>query len=439
SRLDRAEAAARAGRDDQAATLLSEVVALSASTRLGDPVMARLSALDAELERRAGARAAISEQRELLARVDAEVASGDFEQAAALLAGCFTARRTPEALRLWEDNCRAEAVAACEKFASARLLEARIAQKAGFRAAVAPLAAAVSKVLAVLPESPELKAELARLTAPAAPSQPVQPKSPPVGIPPAPRSFSYDATIVAPQPVVQRPAASAVRPTPCDRLTLEYRRGELEKRRLHILSARSVTFGRSSAADVLVRVLSTTGDAERVNRMIGRRHFTIENGSTFITLVDGARGDNGTVEASKNGVFVDGRKILYPRSIEGRGEMLHAASQQMATDVAHWSLRKIQGDAIGASVPASLCPGGDGRWPLVSGLFMARQDEMPEDVLLVWGAAPLGIVDQSLAQFWVVRSGDGFLIWDGYAPSDAAQSSESLRLLSAGRLSHIGA
>lgn len=433
-KLDRAEAAMQEGADETAAALMAEVVAISQSAPLGSLVTTRLAALDSELDRRAVTKALQGELAEALSRSEALVARGEFARAAETLAALFTTPRAPEVAPVWESQCRQGAVAAGEKFASARLLEARIAQKAGYKAAVAPLVAAVSKILAVLPDSRELKAELARLSAPPAPA------AAPVRTAPAPagRAFSYDATIVAPPAATPRPVAA--RPANCDRLTYEYQRGDFDKRRLHVLSVRSAVFGRSVAENVqiLVRVLSSTGDAERVNRMIGRRHFTIENGNTFITLVDGARGDNGTVEASKNGVFIDGRKVLYPRGIEGRGEMLHIASQTMSTDVAHWSLQKVSGESVGTSLPAQLTPA-DGRWPMVSGLYMARQDEMPEDVLFVWGAVPLGMVDQSLSRYWIVRSGEGFLVWDGQTARDAAQPPEGLRLLSSGRLSHIGA
>lgn len=334
---------------------------------------------------------------ETKAQVDTLVFQGEYDAAATLLTDQLKGPDSPSERAAWEASQRDGLMETAAQFATARLDEARAAQKAGYRAAAAKLADVVLTIAPFLPTKNELEAECALLR----------------------------AVTAAP------PAAS-----PCSCLTIEYSRADSGKRRLHVLTGMSATFGRSVNADVVVRVMASMGDAEKINRLIGRCHFIVENTGSFVNIIDGSRAENGTIKASTNGVFIDGKRVVYPRSIEGRGEMLHIASQQLASHVAHWSLRLVNGDP--ASIPDAvrqLRP--EGKWPQMSGLFMARKDDMPEDVLFVWEAVPLSIVDAKLARYWLVRSGDGLLVWDGTSARDVVNCGV-LDVLSTGKLSHIG-
>jgi hypothetical protein len=334
---------------------------------------------------------------EAKARVTELASRGDYEAAAAVLIKNFNGPDSPAEREVWESVPHDELVEAATQFAAARLADAHSAQKAGYLTAAAALADVVLTIAPFLPGMAELEAACDSLKL---------------------------------RPVTQPKA------TPCSSLTIEYRRGDAGKRRLHILSNLSATFGRSVNSDVVVRVMASMNDAEQINRLIGRCHFMVENAGRFVNIIDGARGENGTIKASTNGVFIDGRRLVYPRSIEGRGETLHIASQQLASHVAHWTLKLVGGETEPLpDAVRQLCP--EGKWPQVSGLFMARQDEMPEDVLFVWEAVPLSIVDAGLARYWLVRSGDGFLVWDGASVRDLPTSG-LFPVLSTGRLAHIG-
>lgn len=226
-------------------------------------------------------------------------------------------------------------------------------------------------------------------------------------------------------------------PEPCSRLSIEYKRAG-QVRRLHIITAETVVFGRSASCDVVVRVLARGGDATLANRTIGRRHFTIENSGAYASVLDGVRVEGGAVEASKNGTFVDGRKVVYPCLIEGRGEILQITPRPVAPDLAHWSLHCWQSETVCAELSSELRSVTCANAPRVAAVYMERLDEMPEDVLILWSALQLGKVDKSLEGLALARSGEGLLLQKGPEIMDIRSVGSVLKLLSLGRLSHIG-
>jgi hypothetical protein len=390
--LSRAEAALTASDEALAANLAAEVRFAYSPDRPAGSVAARLDAIAASLEESAGRRRMVATMKERLARADSLVVRGDYEGASQLLREALTEKVSARNAGEWESLCRPELAAACEKFALARLAEAQMASRSGRAAAVAPLAAVTERLTDLFPGGEAIRAEFAKLSS-----------------------------------VVTLPNLR-----PCGRMSLEYSRGGFSRRRLQVIAAPSVVFGRAASADVVVRVATPPGDPRRSNQVIGRRHLTIEVTPTAITLLDGVRCEGGTVEASKNGIFLDGRKILYPKKIGGSGEVLSIASAQPGAEVARWALRIVRGSEAGDLPGALTVQGGT---PEIAGLYLERRDEIAEDILLLCGPAPLAVADTSLAPLVLVPTGSGLALWDGRAVRDAAEGVPGAQVLSAGQLS----
>ncbi len=224
----------------------------------------------------------------------------------------------------------------------------------------------------------------------------------------------------------------------CACLTLAYSRGT-QKRRLHVVTAQCITFGRKEPSDVLLHVLASKGaDGTRINQVIGRRHFFIENIGTYAMVYDGARDTGGSISPSKNGTYVDSRKLNYPYSIIGNGEILQVTGATLGSEVAHWKLQQwTTRQLLGCGdAPAELKSASGQVAPVVSAIYMARQDEVPEDVLILWNAAKLDNIDKSLEGLWLVRSGKGILLWDGKSFSDLRSPDAKLKPLSLDKLAH---
>jgi hypothetical protein len=387
-----AEAALTASDEALAANLAAEVRFAYSPDRPAGSVAARLDAIAASLEESAGRRRMVATMKERLARADSLVVRGDYEGASQLLREALTEKVSARNAGEWESLCRPELAAACEKFALARLAEAQMASRSGRAAAVAPLAAVTERLTDLFPGGEAIRAEFAKLSS-----------------------------------VVTLPNLR-----PCGRMSLEYSRGGFSRRRLQVIAAPSVVFGRAASADVVVRVATPPGDPRRSNQVIGRRHLTIEVTPTAITLLDGVRCEGGTVEASKNGIFLDGRKILYPKKIGGSGEVLSIASAQPGAEVARWALRIVRGSEAGDLPGALTVQGGT---PEIAGLYLERRDEIAEDILLLCGPAPLAVADTSLAPLVLVPTGSGLALWDGRAVRDAAEGVPGAQVLSAGQLS----
>lgn len=355
--------------------------------------------------RAASAQSVSATADQLLGEIEVYVSKGDFARAASALVAALGVRREGPDKEAWNSGARQKVEQYAIRFAKARMNEAREAQKSGYRQAVESLADLAGDVLQLVEGGAALLEECTRI------------------------KMSGDTVA----------ATWAKSGTSCTRLTIEYIKGDINKRRLHILSLPSATFGRSSDADVTVRVLSGGSDINKYNRILGRLHFTLENCGNSVMLVDGTRGDDGSIAPSKNGVFVNGNRIGPTLRIDGSGTVIHAASRMDLPCVAHWNVDMYPSGDFTAGMPAgvqSLQP--SGRWPSLAGMMMTRLDEMPEDVLFVWGAVPLRLIDEKLSPYWLIRGMDRMLFWNGSGACDVAGASGRLKIISLGKLSYIG-
>ncbi len=392
--LARAEAALAASDEALAANLAAEVRFAYSPDRPAGAVAARLEALAAALESLAGRRRMVATSKARLARADSLVVRGDYEGASQLLCEALTEKVSAGNEKDWEILCRPELISACEKFVRARLAEAQQASLSGRAAAVAQLAGVAERLTGLISGGEAIRAEFAKLS----------------------------STVTLPNL------------RPCARMSLEYSHGGFSRRCLQVIAAPSVVFGRSVSADVVVRVATPPGDPRRSNQVIGRRHLTIEITPAAITLIDGVRGESGTLEASKNGIFLDGRKVLYPKKIDGSGEVLSIASAQLGAEVARWTLHLVKVAEAG-ELPGVLAP--QGGFAGIAGLYMERRDEIAEDLLLLCGPVPLAAADASLAPLVLVPTGGGIALWDGSTAKDATEGVPGAKVLSAGQLSFV--
>jgi len=400
--LSKAEEALREGEDAKAIGFLDQAEGLAESIPLQDDILSRIGGIRAILDRRAREAAVISRHKDAMAGVERLMTRRDYVQAAATLKDSVREPPEGEVRQIWIKCCKKQALETGEKVSAAILSAARALLNAGKKDEAKQALSAASELIQLLPGAKGLAEECAKLGA--------------------------IINLNVPESIV-----------PCDRFTIEYRHGDMLKRRLHVVSRQAVTFGRSNSfSDVIVRVMATSGDAQKVNMLISKRHFTIERDENYAILADGAKQDNGTFEASKNGVYLDEKRITLRDKIKG-GELLHIATSKLTRDTAQWSLKVIRQGESGFKTPSAvntlldLC----GRTE-VDGVFLSRRDDTTEDVLVLWGAVPLRLVDDSMTEIWLVKDDAGVLIWDGKAFYDITAFKGNPHVMSVGKLSHIG-
>jgi hypothetical protein len=441
---------------EAALALVAKVGELVNAGQLGEalPVLAKAEASIPLLEESSRLQAAIAQARQsverrklelelaaggdaLLAKAAAATAAGDHSTAANLFAQALRAPDDTARRAAWSVACAARSAEAAKAFAKDRLNAAEAALTAGKADAARPQLAAAAVVVSLLSDSAELRRRLD--TASAALDKALEP--PTAAKPPAPPPPVEAKPIAVPPPPTQQqqPAQIAVCTGAAKKVcfTFKYKNSVTGDRWVHVVSAPSIVFGRPSTnpadcADVTVRVLAKQGDGREENGRISRFHFTIECGGAGALLFDGRR-TGGKIQASTNGTFIEERRVIRPIPLAGDGVCIKITPRPPDSDVAHWDVAVVGREAVVGSMPAAFSAL-KATIPPCSALCMTRKDEMPEDVIILWGAVQLSSLSPELPRMWLAREGDGFAVWDGRAKQSPGSPSFPLKVLSVGSL-----
>lgn len=206
------------------------------------------------------------------------------------------------------------------------------------------------------------------------------------------------------------PPAAAAAGAEGDRLTLLL---ESSGRRLHVFAGAAVTFGRSEQCDMpLIAVFANNQKATAMaNRTLSRRHFQIHWREGQPEVVDGVPDpQSGVAAPSTHGIHLKGSKVTSAGLTEATGGILRVSASAEAPHIPHWRVGVIDAfSQLKLELPKDLSRAQleAHRWP---GLFLQRLDAVPDDVLLLQGAASLKLLGYGPSGHWLARAGQGFAL-----------------------------
>ncbi|MFW6352869.1 MAG: FHA domain-containing protein [Verrucomicrobiota bacterium] len=224
------------------------------------------------------------------------------------------------------------------------------------------------------------------------PSPPVEPLPSP-SVEPPPR----------PPPSVLEPA-STVAPAAADRFTLR-----VARRRLHVFTARELSFGRGEEADVPLTATFPGNPKAAViaYRSLSRQHCEVAWDGSALVVQDGwQRHPRAERRPSSQGVRLGGETVSTAHWSGRSGQILSLTPSEPAAHIPHWRLFALDAFTQAKSAPAELRAAFADNEHV--GVFFRRGDLVREDVLMLWGPVNLRVLGYLSEDVWIVPEGAGF-------------------------------